>query len=89
MQVTYCAGCVLANSKPHCLRWGDWEMGTTINVRGCMALSKRLTEAPQKTFSLCSCHLLEDCMQVLNSPIHPKNVFQMKTSTCRDGTLKN
>ena len=27
-KVTYCAGCVSANTKPHQLCWGDQEMGT-------------------------------------------------------------
>ena len=26
-KVTHCAGCVSANTRPHQLRWGDWEMG--------------------------------------------------------------
>ena len=30
-KVTHCAGCVLVNTRPHQLRWGDWEMGTAIS----------------------------------------------------------
>ena len=26
-KVTHCAGCVLANTRPHQLHLGDWEMG--------------------------------------------------------------
>ena len=29
-KVTHCAGRVSANTRPHQLRWGDWEMGTAI-----------------------------------------------------------
>ena len=31
MQVTHCAGHILANCRPHQLRWSDWEMGTAIS----------------------------------------------------------
>ena len=30
-KVTHCAGRVSANTRPHQLRWGDWEMGTAIS----------------------------------------------------------
>ena len=26
-KVTHCAGRISANTRPHQLRWGDWEMG--------------------------------------------------------------
>ena len=26
-KVTHCTGCVLTNTRPHQLHWGDWEMG--------------------------------------------------------------
>ena len=29
-KVTHCAGRVSANTRPHQLRWVDWEMGTAI-----------------------------------------------------------
>ena len=30
-KVTHCAGCILANTRPHQLHWGDQEMGTAIS----------------------------------------------------------
>ena len=27
-KATHCAGRISANTRPHQLRWGDWEMGT-------------------------------------------------------------
>ena len=34
-KVTHCAGQVLANTTPHQLHWGDWEMGTAISCAKC------------------------------------------------------
>ena len=34
-KVTNCAGHVLANTRPHQLHWGDWEMGTVISCIEC------------------------------------------------------
>ena len=50
MQVTYCAGCVSANSKPHCLCWGDWEMGTTINVQNAATFIQKVDRSSSKDF---------------------------------------
>ena len=33
-KVIHCAGCVLANTRPH-QHWGDWEMGTAISCTKC------------------------------------------------------
>ena len=30
-KVTHCAGHVSANTRPHQLCWGDWEMGTSVS----------------------------------------------------------
>ena len=34
-KVTQCTGCVLVNTRPHQLRWGDREMGTAIPCIKC------------------------------------------------------
>ena len=33
-EVTHCAGYVLANARPHQLRWGDWEVEAACQVFG-------------------------------------------------------
>ena len=45
-KVTHCAGRVLANTRPHQLRWGDREMGTAISCTECSQVAGRL--APRK-----------------------------------------
>ena len=50
-KVTHCAGCVSANTRPHQLHWGDWEMGTAISCTECSqvaGLIQKLVETPQK-----------------------------------------
>ena len=42
---TYCAGHISPNTKPHQLRWGDWEMGTAISCTECSQVAKSLKEA--------------------------------------------
>ena len=39
--VTHYAGHILANTRPHQLRWGDWEMGQVQNAIRWLALFKR------------------------------------------------
>ena len=34
-KVTHCVGHVTANTRPHQLRWGDWETGTAISCTKC------------------------------------------------------
>ena len=34
-KVTHCTGHVLANTRPHQLRWGDQEMGTATSCTEC------------------------------------------------------
>ena len=38
-KVTHCAGRVLANTRPHQLRWGEWEMGTAISWIECSQMA--------------------------------------------------
>ena len=50
-KVTHCAGHVLANTRPHQLRWGDREMGTAISCTECSqvaSLIQKLVETPRK-----------------------------------------
>ena len=50
-KVTHCTGCVSANTKPHQLRWGDWEMGTAISCIECSqvaGLIQKSAETPRK-----------------------------------------
>ena len=34
-KVTHCVGRVSVNTRPHQLRWGDWEMWTAISCTEC------------------------------------------------------
>ena len=50
-KVTYCAGRISANTRPHQLRWGDREMGTAISCTECSqvaGLIQKLVETPRK-----------------------------------------
>ena len=50
-KLTHCAGRTLANTRPHQLCWGNWEMGTAISFTECTqvaGLIQRSVEAPQK-----------------------------------------
>ena len=38
-KVTHCAGRVLANTRPHQLCWGDWDMGTAISCTKCSQMA--------------------------------------------------
>ena len=42
VKVTHHAGRVLANSRPHQLRWGDCEMGTAISFTKCSQIASRI-----------------------------------------------
>ena len=49
-KVTYCAGRVSANTRPHQLRWGDREMGTAISCTECSqvaGLIQKSVETPR------------------------------------------
>ena len=49
-KVTHCAGRVSANTRPHQLRWGGWEMGTAISCTKCSqvaGLIQKLVETPR------------------------------------------
>ena len=50
-KVTHCEGCVLANNRPHQLRWVDRKMGTAISCTECSqvaGLIQKSVEAPRK-----------------------------------------
>ena len=55
-KVTHCAGCVLANTRPHQLRCGNWEMRTAISSTECSLVD--------------ACVGLQNCCHQLNSSVH-------------------
>ena len=51
-KVTHCAGRISANTRPHQLRWGDWEMGTAISCTKysqVAGLIQKLEEIPRSS----------------------------------------
>ena len=42
-KVSHCAGCILANTRPHQLYWGDQEMGTAISCTACVPIQHKLS----------------------------------------------
>ena len=63
-KVTHCAGCILANTRPHQLHWGDWEVGGTATI-SCIECSQvagliqKSVETPQKASSLRTAYQLQ------------------------------
>jgi len=59
-KVTHCTGHVSANTRPHQLRWGDWEIGTAIiSCVECSQVADRIQkvgrDSSKSTVSSCSC----------------------------------
>ena len=56
-KVTHCAGHISANTRPHQLRWGDREMGTTISCTECSQVAdliQKSVETPRKHCICCT-----------------------------------
>ena len=53
-KVTHCTGRVLANTRPHQLRWGDREMGTAISCIKCSQVAG-LIQKVGGIVSSCNC----------------------------------
>ena len=47
-KVTHCTGHILANTRPHQLHWGDWEMGTVISCTECSQVAGLIHTAGHK-----------------------------------------
>ena len=61
---THCAECLSANTRPHQLRWGDWEMKAAISCKKCSQSGPCPCNGRtiSKVVSLCSC---PSCFQKL------------------------
>ena len=46
--VTHCMQRILANTRPHQLQWGDWEMGTAILCTECSWVAGLIPKGRQK-----------------------------------------
>ena len=51
---THCAGCILANTVPHQLCWGDWEMGNAISCRKCIQVADLIHMVGRSTSKVAS-----------------------------------
>ena len=80
-KVTHCAGRVLANARPHQLRWGDREMGTPTSCTECSqvaGLIQKLVETLRsKAPSLSAAVLLA---AVLRAAVFRSKILRTRTA---------
>ena len=79
-KVTHCAGRVLANTRPHQLRWDDREMGTAIYLmyKNAVRWLPLLVESPQKHRLFLQLFFMHD-----NCPCHRLRYYLVPTASDR------
>ena len=67
-KVTHCTGHVLANTRPHQLCWGDWEIGTATSCTECSQVAGLIhmtcKHIRNMVYNIYSC--LSVCLSVYN-----------------------